>query len=84
MIIILHILNRERLDAVGRCLALGRISFWKKCGGQCVAGNVVRALQFAGDGGGQLRLDDFEVLFRQRRGKFVVREQLHAAFELIG
>ena len=41
-------------------------------------------MQFAGDGRGQLRLDDFEIVFRQRRGKFVVGEQLHAALKLVG
>jgi hypothetical protein len=58
--------------------------FRKQRGGQRVAGDVVGALQFAGDGRGELRLDDFEIVFGQRRRKFVVREQLHAALKLVG
>ena len=57
--------------------------FGNSASGQRVTGNMVGALQFAGDRRGQLWLNDFEILFRQRGGKFVVREQLHAAFKLI-
>jgi hypothetical protein len=39
-------------------------------------------LQFAGNARGELRLDDFEIVFGQRGRKLVVREQLHAAFKM--
>ena len=84
MIIILHVLNRERFDGVGRGFPLRRIGFGKQRRPERAAGQIIRALQFAGDGSGQLRLDDFEILFGQRGRKFVVGEQLHAAFKLVG
>ena len=58
------------------------IAFRKQRGGQRVAGDVVGALQFAGDASGELRLDDFEIVFGQRGRKFVVREQLRAALKI--
>ena len=84
MVIIPHVLNRQCVDGVGRGFALDRIVGGKQGRLERAAGQMVRALQFAGDGSGQLRLDDFEILFGQRRGKLVVGEQLHAAFKLVG
>ena len=84
LIIMLHVLDRERLDAVRRCLAPRRVVLRKQRDGQRVAGNVAGAFDFAGDGRGELLLDDFEIVFGQRRRKFIVCEQLHAAFKLVG
>ena len=72
------------LTLSGRRLASRRVALRKQRDGQRVAGNMAGAFDFAGDGRGELLLDDFEIVFGQRRGKFIVREQLHAAFKLVG
>ena len=66
MIIILHVLNRQGVDGLRRGFPLCRIGVGEQRRQERAAGQMVRALQFAGDGSGQLRLDDFEVLFGQR------------------
>ena len=84
MIIIPHVLNGECLDGGRRGFPLHWIAPGKQRRPERASGKIVRALQFAGHGSGQLRLDDFEIRFGQCGGKFIVREQLHAAFKLIG
>src|ERR1039458_9737282 len=84
LIIILHVLDRERFDAGGRRFTPSRVLLRKQRDGERMAGNMVGTLQFAGDRSGQLWLDDFKILFGQRRRKLVVGEQLHTAFKLIG
>ena len=82
--IIPHVLNRQRLNGVGRRFAPGGIVRGEQRRAQGVSGQMVGTLQFAGGGSGQLRLDDLEILLRQRGRNFIFGQQLRAALEFAG